>query len=322
MAARTGWRDLAKRWSSAPDGLPRPDAPLCRGPIAARILGRVIDTAAAVGGRIPAGAAHRLAVIGGNLEWLARPGKRRRLAVNIAHAVDLPSGAPAVRALVRREIVNEARRSADVLWAIHRPDEFLATAVIEGGEHAAAAAGRGRGLVLIGIHVGGWEVATAVPAAVVPVPTTAVAADDWLAWAIQHVRATAGLRIVYATDRMLEPARLLARGEALLVLGDDATRAASRSYPVRFCNATARLPGGAVALARLAGAPIVTFTVLPLGPRRWRITIDPALEPPGRDTGRAGERATLQLLADRWSDVVRRHPEHWSASFAIDWSGP
>jgi hypothetical protein len=40
-----------------------------------------------VGGALPARFAHGLAVIGGAAEWAVRPGKRRRLALNLAHTV-------------------------------------------------------------------------------------------------------------------------------------------------------------------------------------------------------------------------------------------
>jgi lauroyl/myristoyl acyltransferase len=316
---RIGLRDRTRRWSLAPDGRPRPNAPFGRGPVAARVLGHVIDVAVAIGSRTPARLAHGLAVIGGNIEWAARRSKRRQLAENIAHAVGSPAASRSVRSLVRREMVNEARRSADLLWAIGRPGDFLAATVIQGREQMVEATARGRGVVLVGAHVGGWEVATALPAAVLSVPTTVIVADDWLAWAIQHVRHAVGLRVAYAGRLPLDSVRLLQRGEALLVLGDDGSQTSARSYAVRFCGTTAVMPAGVVSLARLAGAPIVPFTVLPRGPRQWVATIESHLEPPDPGSGPEGEQAVLQLLADRWTETVRHYPEHWAASFPIDW---
>jgi lauroyl/myristoyl acyltransferase len=312
---------LGRRWRElqlAPDGRPRPAAPFGQGPLAARVLALAIDAAVVVGSRLPPQAAHVLAAIGGTAEWAARPGKRRRLGRNLARAVALSPADPRVKRLVREEIVNEARRSADLLWALGRPGELLASVEIEGLEHVRAAASPGHGLVLAGIHVGGWEVATALPRAVVPVPTTAIVADDWLAWAIEHTRRTVGLRVLYRTGSALTAARLLRRGEALLVLGDDGGDD-PRGYPVRFVGGTAELPAGIVLLARLCGSPIVSFYVLPLGPRRWRVTIDPPVAPPGRRDGADGERRVLQRLADRWSEVIQAHPEHWAAVYPIRW---
>lgn len=319
---RSVQRSHVRSWSLAPDGKPRPDAPFGRGPLAARLLGKVINGAAWIGARLPVRVAHTLAVAGGNLEWALRPAKRRLLATNLSRAVALPADSQSVRSLVRGEIVNEARRSADLLWSIGRRDEFLASTRIDGREHAERAASRGRGILLVGTHLGGWEVAAALPASVLSVPTTVIVADDWLAWAIQHVRLAAGLHIAYAGRLPVESLRILRSGEALLVLGDDGTRSTARSYPVQFCGATAIMPAGVVALARVAGSPLLPFTVLPQGPRRWVATIEPALDPPEREHGHEGEQIVLQRLADVWTDSIRRHPQHWAASFRVDWRDP
>lgn len=303
----------------APDGAPRPDAPFARGPIAARVLGRVIDASAWAGSRVPPRLAHAVAVIGGTCEWAVRPAKRRALAANLAHAVELPPDSRRVRALVRQEIVNEARRSADLLWALGRQDEFLRTVSVEGGEHARDAIDRGRGVILAGIHLGGWEVATAVPRKALGITTTVIVADDWLAWAIDHMRAMAGMSVMYRTEPAIRAARLLRRGEALLVLGEDAAGDDTRGFEVRFLDGHAILPAGIVSLARLTGAPIVCFYVLPSGPRRWRVLVEPAVEAPTRAEGADGERRVLQVLADHWSAVIRAHPEQWAAPQRTRW---
>jgi Kdo2-lipid IVA lauroyltransferase/acyltransferase len=302
----------------APDGRPRPDAPFGRGPLAARVLRGAISAASSVGARLPARTAHRLAVVGGNAEWALRPAKRRALAENLGHAVGLAPGEPEIRALVRREIVNEARRSADLLWALGGPDALLASTVVEGREHVLTALERGNGVLLVSAHVGGWEVATALPRAIVPVPTTALVTDDWLAWAVAGSRARAGLGILYDTEPIARAASLLRAGQAVLVLGDYA-KDSMRTYPVRFLDAIAALPAGAAALSRLCGTPIVPFCVLPLAPRRWRVVVEPPLGPPARNGGAEAERVLLQELADRWSAQLREHPEHWAAVYPIDW---
>ncbi len=309
---------MSARLRLAPDGRPRPEAPFGRGPAAARVLGRVIDGASAVGGLLPARVAHGLAQAGGTLEWAARPAKRRVLAENLGHALGLPADDPEVRRLVRREVVNEAHRSADVLWALARPDELRATTSIGGAHHIRDALSAGNGVILSSLHLGGWEVATAIPAVVVPVPTTALVEDDWLAWAIDRHRAAAGLGRLYASASAWHAAAVLRRGHALLVLGETGENA-TRSHRVRFLDAEADLPGGTVALSRLCGSPIVPFTVLPVASRRWHVTIESPVPAPARHEGAAGERRQLQELADRWSAMLRAHPEHWAAVYPISW---
>jgi lauroyl/myristoyl acyltransferase len=272
-----------------------------------------------VGAALPVRVATAFAVVGGHLEWALRPGKRRVLRTNLAHALHAAAGSHVVRRAVRREIVNEARRSADLLWAIGRPAALLQTVEVVGAEPAIDVLRSGRGIVLAGIHLGGWEVAAAVPAAILPAPTSVIVADNWLAWAIQHVRAEAGLRMLYRTAPAIAAARLLRRGEVLLVLGDDAWGARPRSASVRFCDARARLPLGIATLARLGRAAIVPFAVLPDAMRTWRIIIDTPIDPPPPHADDAAETAVLQTVADRWTALIEANPERWSASFRIEW---
>ena len=302
----------------APDGRPRPNAPFGRGPLAARVLRGAILGASAVAGRLPAGLVHPAAALGSTAEWALRSAKRRRLAENLCHTLGLPPVHPAVRELVRREVRNEAQRSADFLWALAKPAELVATTRIDGREHIDDALARGRGVLLVSTHVGGWEVATALAKEVVPVRTTAVVTDDWLAWAVEGLRIRAGLGIMYDSEPVSKAARLLRDGEAILVLSDYA-KEGMRTYPVRLLDAIAELPAGPVALARLCGTPLVPFSVLPVARRRWRVEIEPSLEPPGRDAGEEGERAVLQELADRWTVTLRSHAEHWAAVYPMTW---
>lgn len=305
----------------APDGRPRPDAPFGRGPLAARVLrGAILGTSAVVS-RVPARALPPLVSAAGTVEWAARPAKRRRLAENLCHVLGLPSGHPEVKALARREIRNEAQRSADFLWAVARPDDLVATTEVVGSEHIDAALERGRGVILVSLHLGGWEVATALPRAVVPVPTTAVVTDDWLAWAVEGLRLRAGLGILYDSEPATKAVRLLRRGEALLLLGDYA-KPWMRTYPVRLLDSVAEVPAGIATLARLGRSPLVPFLVVPRAPRRWRVEIEPALEPPAPDGGEDAEREVTQQLADRWSEMLRAHAEHWAAVYPLTWRAP
>ena len=302
----------------APDGRPRPDAPFGMGPFAARMLRAAIVGASAVAGRAPVKVVAPVAAFGGRVEHALRPGKRRRLAENLSHALGLPPGHPDVKDVVRREVLNEARRSADFLWALRNPDELLATTEVEGRERIVEALERGNGVLLVSTHVGGWEVATAMAKAVVPVPTTVIVTDDWLAWAVEGLRVRAGLGIMYDSEPAAKAARLLRGGEALLVLGDYA-KPWMRTYAVRLLDAVAELPAGPAVLARLCGTPIVPFSVLPEAQRRWRIEIEAPLYPPARNGGEPAERELLQQLADRWTKTLCEHAEHWAAVYPMTW---
>ena len=269
------------------------------------------------GSRVPDSVANWLAILGGHLEWMARPRKRAILATNLAHAVT--AGGPSVRQLVRREFVNEAHRSADLLWALGRPAEFLARTELIGIEHALGVAAGVRGMILSGVHIGGWELATTIPDAVLPARTSALVTDDWLAWAIQGMRNDAGLHVVYRTEPMWRIGQLLRSGEALVLLSDHTTGPSNRMARVRFLDAAADLPLGVATLARLYQVPIVSFVVVRVGRRRWRVIIDAPMEPPARLAGRGADGETLQRLADRWSEFIREYPDQWAMPYPIAW---
>jgi len=311
-------RERFDELSLAPDGRPRPEAPFGEGPLAARALRGAIVAASAVASRLPLRVVEPLTDACSTLEWACRPAKRRRLASNLCHTLGLPPEHPEVRALVRREVRNEARRSADFLWALARPEELRATTEIHGREHIDSALARGHGILLVSTHVGGWEVATALPKVIVPVATTAIVTDDWLAWAVEGLRIRVGLGIMYDSEPAAKAARLLRDGQAILVIGDYA-KDWMRTYPVRLLDGVAELPAGIASLSRICGTPVVPFNVLPVAARRWRVEIESPLDPPARDGGAEAERALLQQLADRWTATLRAHAEHWAAVYPMTW---
>jgi KDO2-lipid IV(A) lauroyltransferase len=240
------------------------------------------------------------------------------LAENLAHAVGRPPGDPRVRRLVRREIVNEARRSADLLWAIARPGELLAQVRIDGYRHVADAVEAGRGVILAGPHIGGWEVVTPLPAAVLDVPVSVLVNDDWLAWAVHSIRTRAGLDVAYIGDGPRPLVRRLRAGEVVLMFADIAMPGV-RTLEVDFLDARVRLPAGPAALARMSGATIVPLAVLPVDRRAWVAHLGEPIPAPPVRAGEEADRETLERLADAWGTVIARHPDWWAAVYPLDW---
>lgn len=312
MVDREGGDPARRRRTPADRGV---HPPFGRGPFAARVLARVIDAAAFVGCRIPARLADALALLGGHLEWALRPGLRRRLAANLGHVTGRGPTDRRTRRLVRRTVVAEAHRSADLLWALGRPDAFVDRLEVDGLDHARRALAEGRGLLLVSAHIGGWELAAGLPRRLLGVRAGVVAADDWLAWAMEHARVAAGLDIVYRTEPVLGVARRLRHGGVLILLGDHGWGPDPRRHRVRFCDADADLPAGPATLARLAGAPLVGFAVVRVGSRRWRLIVDPPITVGTREE----EPTVTQRLADRWTELITDHPDQWFARFPVPW---
>jgi phosphatidylinositol dimannoside acyltransferase len=290
---------------------------LGQGKDAARMLRAAITVSAAVGGRLPPGIVARLAAAGGTIEWAVRPRKRAILATNLAHALSLPPEDPRVRRAVRAEVAAEARRSADFLWSVAHPERVAAATRIEGLDGLTAALDGGRGAILAGPHVGGWEVVTPL-AATVGVEITALVEDDWLAWAVAGIRSRAGLRLVPTSVPPVRLARALREGGVVAVLADLA-KPGMRAVEVSLVGDPVLLPAGPAALARITGAPMIPVAVLPIASRAWRLVLGRPIAAPPRSSGRGGERRAVQALADAWSEVLRRHPTEWAAVDPMPW---
>lgn len=288
---------------------------------AGRVLAVAITVASAAVCRLPAGAAHRIARAGGNAEWALRPRKRRILAENLAHALDSPAAGRAVRRAVRHEIVNEAHRSVDFLWSVGRPDRVRSSCRIEGLDRLRRALRGGTGAVLVAPHLTGWEAVFPLAAAVAPAPIAAVVEDDWLAWAVARIRRRAAVELIPASAPPRRAPAVLAAGGVVAILPDIA-RPRMRSVEVGLLGSRILLPAGAGWMARVAQAPVVTASVLPLAPRSWLVSIGRVLEAPPRNSGRAGEAALMQAVADIWTPLLRAHPTQWAAVDPLPWREP
>jgi len=291
--------------------------PFGRGRQAARVLRGAIRVASAVASCLPDAVVDRLAEVGGTLEWAARPAKRRVLAQNLSRAAGLPATSPEVRRLVHREIRNEAQRSADFLLAVWNADRLLDATNVIGIEHVRAVLREGQGAVLTSFHLGGWEVIDALPRRL-GFKLNVIVTNDWLAWAVAPIRVHAGLNVVYDDEPLARVTDRLRAGETVLVLADYA-KPHMRTYTVRLFGQDVDLPAGPATLARLCGSPIVPFLAIPPARRRWEVIVDRPLRPPPRSGGRDAERELLQLVADRFTELVPPYLEHWAAVYPMRW---
>ena len=298
---------------------PRPR--ITRSRTAGRVLAATITAASAIGCRLPAGSAHLLARAGGTAEWALRPRKRRILAENLAHAIDEPASSVAVRRAVRREIVNEAHRSADFLWGAGRPDRVRRDCRVDGLGRLRRALHRGRGAILVAPHLAGWEAVFPLVELIAPVRVAAVVEDDGRAWAVARIRTRAAVELIPASAPPRRVPAVLAAGGVVAILPDN-VRPGMRTVQVRLLGARILLPAGAGWMARVAQAPVVTASVLPLAPRSWVVEIGPVLDPPPPRSGRAGEAALMQAVADVWTPLLRAHPTQWAAVEPLPWLGP
>ena len=241
----------------------------------------------------------RISTIGATIEWACRPAKCCRLASNLCHVVALPPDHADVKTLVRKEVRNEARRSADFLWALARPGELLETTEVEGRAHLHEPSTAGAG------HCSCRHTSAAGRSRCRSCRTSSPCRPPRSSPTTGSPAQSKDCGYAQASGSCTTSSRRERRDTASARRGAPRARGlregGERTYAVRFLDSVAELPAGPAVLARVCGAPVVPFSVLPLARRRWRIEVEPPLYAPDRNGGVEVEKVLLQKLADRWT---------------------
>jgi predicted LPLAT superfamily acyltransferase len=189
---------------------------------------------------------------------------------------------------------------------------------IEGMDVLKAVLADGRGCLLLGAHVGSFEVLRAVADAGAPVELAVLMHEanarraQSLADAVAGPRHAASVIPLGATDAMLRAHECLERGGMVGLLADRRPHG-ERAASVPFLGAPAPLPLGPHVLAGLLGAPVMLAFGIWRGPRQYLIRFEPFLDPrtprKGSRIAAATERAAR--YAARLEEVCRAYPYNW-----------
>jgi hypothetical protein len=188
---------------------------------------------------------------------------------------------------------------------------------LHGADALEAALARRQGCLLLGSHLGSFEVLRVLGETLRGIAVNLVMHEANAPRVSRWARALApelGARIIASgePDTMLRVRDCLQRGEIVAILGDRAP-GGERDIACDFFGERARFPAGPLLAAALLGAPVVTFFCLYRGPRRYDAHFEllagrlPA-EHPAREEAVARE---LQRYAARLEAHARAAPWNW-----------
>jgi predicted LPLAT superfamily acyltransferase len=185
-----------------------------------------------------------------------------------------------------------------------------------GIEHVQAVLARGQGCVLLGAHLGSFEVLRSV-AAYAPVPVRPVMFRrnaGALTRIMDRLDPTLRESVIEIGDTasMMRAHEAVARGEIVGLLADRAPEG-HRPVEAEFLGRTARFPAGPFILAATLGVPVVLFYAVRTGPRRYQVVFEPFAD---RVTVRRASRAAdLARWAGQYAAALDRacrdHPYNW-----------
>jgi predicted LPLAT superfamily acyltransferase len=225
-------------------------------------------------------------------------------------------GRPARLREVARHYLTFARTLQDrVYFLADRTSEFEIE--LHGIEQAKEVVARGRGCLLVGAHLGSFELMRVLgsrehklPVNVLLYPDNASKIDSVVTELCPELRG----RVIPLgrPDTLLRVQECLERGEIVGMLGDR-TLKADKTIRCDFLGAPAHFPQGPLLLAAILKAPVVLFFGIYLGGRRYAIHFEPfadALEISRHDR-------TAQLTP--WIERYAARVEHYCRQAPYNW---
>lgn len=243
---------------------------------------------------------------------LFAPSARRASRAYLCRAL----GRPARRAEVVRHFYTFAATLHDRLFLLSDgPGVF--DIEIHGAESAERALCAGKGCILLGSHLGSFEMVRALASASGIPPVNVV-----MHWQdVAHTTRVLSRIAPHLRARVIAPGRpetvlqikeCLERGEIVGMLGDRPFRGA-RTHVYSFLGARAEFPLGPLLIAAASGAPVITFFGLYEGGTRYRICLEPLSDGGAIPRAQRTTWAIAQLAryVERLEAYARHAPYNW-----------
>lgn len=191
------------------------------------------------------------------------------------------------------------------------PEQMLERVEFEGADRARQAYAAGRGVFLLTGHFGCWEIHGLVHALhLAPIGVMARPLDNpYLNAMLERVREGTGNKVIYRRGGIRRTLRALEAGQAVAILIDQHIHGPD-AIPVDFFNRPAATTTALAALTARTGAQVLPVFAIPLGPGRYRMIYEHAVQPPKSDSPEAIREFT-QRCTDVLEMYVRRYPDLW-----------
>lgn len=266
---------------------------------------------------LPLRLGYGLAGLFGGLHYAAFPARRHAALANLASI--LPGSSRRERVQVVKRMMRSYNRMLFEFFRLPHMerDQLLGAVEVVGRGHLEAALGKGRGAIFASTHIGNWELGAVVVAhwGYTIHAVAGVQLNRWLAPAVRDTKTELAIRTVSVEDGFRKLLRALDRNEivALMVDGD----MYRHGGPVEFFGRETPFPAGPGVLSQRTGAPILCGYCERTGPGRFRIVLEPPIDP--------ADHATVQDLnaavARTVEGHIRDHVDQWCI-FRPFWDGP
>jgi lauroyl/myristoyl acyltransferase len=265
---------------------------------------------------MPLALGYALADLLAGVHFRCFPARRHAALANLA--VMMPRATRRERVQVARRMMRSYNRMMFEFFRLPHLTrrDLLRSVEVVGREHLEQAVARGRGVLLTCTHIGNWELAAVVLAhwGYTVHAVAGVQLNRWLGPAVRETKLELSIHTIAPEDGFRKLLRALEHNDlvALMVDGD----IYSHGVPVEFFGREMRFPAGPGVLAQRTGALIICGYCERLEPGRFRVVIEPALDP-ARFPHTAALNAAVAAASERH---IRSHLDQWCI-FRPMWDG-
>lgn len=273
---------------------------------------------------VPINVAYRVSTVVADVVFLTWRSGRRDTMTNLRHVLGPTASTKQVRATARQAMRNYFLVLVEFLSLrkLTRAEVWARMREVRGAEYMEQALARGRGVILVGVHHGCWDMA-AVVATSYDFPLTGVAdtyryppINEWIfaprkAWGVRFIPA-------HEPQALRQVFRVLKRNEVLALVIDRPMN--GEGIPVRFFDAELSFPQGAAAIALRTGATIIPGYFVRQPDNTFLAELLPPVEYTPCGDRQKDVQGLTQTIVTRLEEIIRRHPEQWYA-FQLLWDG-
>lgn len=277
----------------------------------------ILRVAVAIGARLPTRIPYALGWLGGTLAWYASRRIRETTRDHMRHVLGPEAPRARVDALARECVRSNMYYYADFARFAGESDDEAAAIFdsfdeVHGLPDLFSALDCGRGVILVGAHLGNGEVLAraAAPFGICLAIVTERLSPPPLHEFVHQVRGARGVRFLPADLSGLRAsiAHVKAGGSLGLLVDRDVLGSAE---PRPFFGERAPIPSGAVELARRTGAPMIGAWMPRTGPGRYALHLEPIRLPPPTGNRAADIESGMAAMIEALESAIRRWPGQW-----------
>jgi len=262
---------------------------------------------------LPLKACYRIAVICADIYYFFARDDRKNLADNLRIVLGTND-----KKLIKRHIKNIFRNFAKYLADFFRfskltQDYILSHITIEGKENVDKALANGKGAIMLGAHIGNWEMGAAVIASL-GYPFYAIVLghkDQKINNFFLYQRSITGVKVIFVGAQLKSCFRLLKENNLLAIVGD--RDFSGHGIKANFFGRPAILPKGPAFFSLRMGTPIIPTFLLRTKEDTFKLVFERPVESESTGDREADVRNTMQKYLLVIEKYIKAFPDQWYA---------